>query len=111
VGQPHLREILGDAEMNDFSPLMVKHNQGIQDPKRRGRDLNISIGTVSVSWLCRKLRQVGEGVLGRRGGYLPTAELKHFAMDSRWAPERVGSAHPADQVADFGIRLGSSGTA
>jgi hypothetical protein len=38
VGQPHLRKILGDAEMNDFSPLMVKHDQGIQDPKRRGCD-------------------------------------------------------------------------
>jgi hypothetical protein len=50
------------------------------------------------------------GVLGRRGRYLPT-ELKQFAINARRAPERVGSAHPADQVADFGIRLGSSGTA
>ena len=32
----------------------------------------MSIASVSVTWLCRKLRQVGEGVLGRRGRYLPT---------------------------------------
>jgi hypothetical protein len=39
------------------------------------------------------------------------AELGQFAMDARRAPQRVGSAHPADQVADFGTRLGSSRTA
>jgi hypothetical protein len=24
--------------MNGFSPVMIKHDQGIQDPKRRARD-------------------------------------------------------------------------
>jgi hypothetical protein len=38
VGKPHLGRILGHAEMNDFASVMVKHDQGIQDPKRRGRD-------------------------------------------------------------------------
>src|SRR6266568_2783741 len=33
---------------------------------------NMSIAAMSVRWLCRKLRQVGEGTLGRHGRYLPT---------------------------------------
>jgi hypothetical protein len=32
------------------------------------------------------------------------AELEQFAMDARRA-QRLGNAHPADQVTDFGIRL------
>jgi hypothetical protein len=32
----------------------------------------MSIAAMSVRWLCRKLRQVGEGTLGRHGMYLPT---------------------------------------
>ena len=39
------------------------------------------------------------------------AEFEQFAMDARCAPERVGRAHPADPVTDFGIRLGSTGAA
>jgi hypothetical protein len=31
---------------------------------------NMSIAAMSVRWLCRKLRQVGEGTLGRHGMYL-----------------------------------------
>lgn len=38
VGEPHLCGILGPPEMNDFSPVMVKHDRGIQDSKRRGGD-------------------------------------------------------------------------
>jgi hypothetical protein len=59
----------------------------------------MSIATVSVRWLCRKLRQVGEGVLGRRGRYLPTvawlnihAELEQFAMDARRAQSSSGGS-------------------
>jgi hypothetical protein len=32
----------------------------------------MSIAAMSVKWLCRKLRQVGEGTLGRHGMYRPT---------------------------------------
>src|ERR1019366_3212628 len=32
----------------------------------------MSIAAMSVRWLCRKLRQVGDGTLGRHGRYLPT---------------------------------------
>ena len=35
--------ILGHAEMNDFSPDVVKHDQGIEDPKRRGGDNTVSV--------------------------------------------------------------------
>jgi hypothetical protein len=72
MGKPQLCGILGDTEMNDLSPVMVKHNQGIEDPKRRGRD-NEHVD-------CHRVRQVvvqkaapsRGGVLGRRGKYLPT---------------------------------------
>ena len=33
---------------------------------------NMSIAAMSGRWLCRKLRQVGEGTLGRHGMYRPT---------------------------------------
>jgi class 3 adenylate cyclase len=33
---------------------------------------NISTATMTVIWFRKKLRQVGEGVFGRRGRYLPT---------------------------------------
>ena len=39
------------------------------------------------------------------------AGLEQFAMNARRAPERVSGAHLVDQVVDFSIRLGSSGTA
>ena len=34
--KPDLCGILGHLEMNDFSAVMAKHDQGVQDPKRRG---------------------------------------------------------------------------
>jgi len=34
--QPDLCGISGHLEMNDLSAVMTKHDQGIQDPKRRG---------------------------------------------------------------------------
>jgi hypothetical protein len=61
--------------------------------------MNMSIAAMSVRWLRKKLRQVGEGTLGRHGRYLPLAdldaELEQFAVDAGGAPERVGQAHPA----------------
>jgi hypothetical protein len=78
---------------------MVKHDRGIQIRNVAVATMNMSIAAVSARWLCGKLREVGEGVLGRRGRYLPSgladidAELEQFAMDARRAPERVGGAH------------------
>ena len=72
---------------------------------------------MAVVWFRRKLRQVGEGALGRRGAQGPAdsslaqldAELEQFAVDARRAPERIGAAHLADQGPDFGARLGGPG--
>jgi hypothetical protein len=73
---------------------------------------------MSVTWLCRKLRQVGEGALGpapqvssNRGLADLDAELEQLAVDTGCAPERVGEAHLVDQITDFGTHLGPSGTA
>ena len=77
----------------------------------------MSIAAMSVSWFCRKLRQVGEGSLGRHGlssdrGLADLdAELEQFAVDAGRAPERVGEAHSTDQITDFGAHLGPSRTA
>jgi hypothetical protein len=85
------------------------------DPKRRGRD-NEHVD-------CHRLSQVVvQKAAPDRGGGLGAprwihpdrgladlyAELEQFATDARRAPKGVGRAHPADQVADFGMRLGSS---
>jgi len=34
--KPDLCRILADIEVDDFSAVMAKHGQSIQDPKRRG---------------------------------------------------------------------------
>jgi hypothetical protein len=91
--------------MNDFSPVMIKHHQGVQDPKRRGRD-NEHVDRHRVSQV------VVQEAAPSRGGSLgaprqiPPArrladidpKLEQFASDARCAPERLGRAHPADQV-------------
>ena len=40
-------------------------------------------------------------ILGNRRLTHINAEFEDFAMDPRSAPERVGEAHVADQLADF----------
>jgi hypothetical protein len=52
--------ILGHAEKNDFSLVMVKPDRGYVAVAT----ISMSIATVSVRWLCRQLRQVGEGSWG-----------------------------------------------
>jgi hypothetical protein len=97
-----------------FRRSWAKRDQSIQDQKRRGRDNeHVDRATVSVRWLCRKQRQVGEGSWGVATDP-PDRGLADIAGNSPWirgAPQRVGRAHLADQVADFGTRLGSSRTA
>jgi hypothetical protein len=97
---------------------MVKHDQSIQDPKRRGRD-NEHVDRHSVSQVVVQKAAPSRG----RGLGVPRqippdcgltdidAEVEQFAVDARCPPERVSSAHPADQVTDFGIGFGSSRTA
>lgn len=57
--------ILGHTEINDFAAVAVKHDQGLEEANVVAA-MNKSIGRLSVGWLRRKLRQVGEAALGRR---------------------------------------------
>src|SRR6185295_13511627 len=104
--------ISGHLEMNHLSAIMTKPIRAYRIRNVAVATTNMSIAAMSVTWLCRKLRQVGEGALGRHRRYLPTvAWLEQFAVDTGRAPERVGEAHLADQIADLGAHLGPSGTA
>jgi hypothetical protein len=95
---------------------MIKHNQGIQE--RRGCD-NEHVDRHLVSQVV--VQKAAPSRAGRLGAprRIPSdcgladidAELEQFAMDARCAPQRIGRADPADQVTDFGIRLGSTGAA
>ena len=83
--KPDLCRILADIEVDDLSAVMAKHDQAYRIRNVAVATTNMSIAAMSVRWLCRKLRQVGEGTLGRHGRYLPTvawltldAELKQF---------------------------------
>src|ERR1017187_3295686 len=72
------------------------------------------VGTVKKStetsvrtWLSRKVRQVCEGGLRRRTMYFATLVSpmampnEQLTMDVGSTPERIFTAHPADQIADF----------
>jgi hypothetical protein len=79
------------AEMDDFSPVMVKHDQGIQDPKRRGRDHeHVDRHGVSQVVVQKAAPSWGRGlgasrqIPPNRGLADIDAELEQFAMDARW---------------------------
>src|SRR5262245_66003465 len=100
--EPALHAIWGDLEMNNPSAVEAEHNQGVEEPERRGGN--------HKHLDCRKVRQVvtQEGPPGR-GGDLGTprhpapncgltdldAELEQFPVDAARAPQRVGPAHAA----------------
>src|ERR1700738_4642223 len=104
--------------MNDFSAVMAKHDQGIQDPKRRGCD-NEHVDRRDVGQVVVQKATPGRGgefgpprhVSPDRGLADLDAELEQFAVDARRAPERVGVAHLTDQSAVCGAHLGPSRTA
>ena len=52
---------------------------------------------MSVRWLCRKLRQVGEGTLGRHGMYLPQASLAHVTRVTALGELIASIAHEVNQ--------------
>ena len=116
--KPDLCRIFADIEVDDLSAVMAKHDQGIQDPKRRGCN-NEHVDRRDVG-----LVVVQEASPGRGGDFRSPrqvspdcgladfdAELEQFAVDAGRAPERVGEAHLADQIADLGAHLGPSRTA
>src|ERR1700737_892260 len=75
----------------------------------------MSTATMSVMWFYRKVRQVGEGTLGRHGRYLPTVawlfntKLDQFTVNSRRSPKRVGHAHWGEDLPGVGAHLGPPG--
>ena len=118
AGKPVLRGILGDVEVNDPSAVKPEHDQGIEQPERRGdNDKHVDR---------RNVRQVivQEAPPGRGGDFGPPrhpssnrgladldAKLEQFPVDAGRPPRRVGHAHTADQITDFCVDLGSSRTA
>ena len=69
---PGLGQVLGDLEMDNSSSVVTKNDHCIQQLKRHVASMNMSTAAMTVIWFRRKLRQVGEGALGRRGKCLPT---------------------------------------
>ena len=71
---------------------------------------------MSGRWFRRKLRQVGEGALGRHGIHRPTVawliliEFEQLPVNARRTPQRIGVAHAADQITDFWTDPGPSRT-
>ena len=97
---------------------MSEDDQGIEKTKRRGCNNEHvdrrNVGQVVV----QKATPGGGGDFGPPRQVSPDrgladldAELEQFAMDAGGAPQRVGQAHPADQIADLGAHLGTSLTA
>ena len=116
--KPDLRGILSHFEMNDFSAVMAKYDQHIQNPKPRGCH-NEHVDRRSVAHVVvQKASPSRGGVFGPPPQVSPNggladldAELEQFAVDAGRAPERIGEAHPADQITDFGTHLGPPRTA
>jgi len=54
---------------------------------------NMSIAAMSGSWLCRKLRQVGEGTLGRQGVQRPTVAWLILIPSLSSSPWMRGAPH------------------
>ncbi len=71
----------------------------VPDPRHRGNPFGVVAqeGLPSLQWRS----PVSCHILGDRGLSHIDAELEEFAMDPGSAPERVGEAHVADQLADF----------
>ena len=100
AGKPVLRGILGDLEVNNPFAVEAEHNQGVEEPNVAVATTNMSIAAMSGRWLRRKVRQVGEGTLGRHGIHRRTVawlilmpRLEQFPVDAGHPPQRVGFAH------------------
>jgi hypothetical protein len=71
---------------------------------------NMSMATMPIASLRRKLRHVGEGVPTRSAMYFATvawlifnAELRELAVDAGRTPQWVGAVHLPDQITNFAI--------
>src|SRR6266436_2110851 len=93
AGKPDLRGILGDLEVNNPSAVEAEHNQGIEIRNVALATTNMSIAAMSGRWLRRKLRQVGEGTLGRRGIHRPTVAWLTLMPSLSSSPWMRGAPH------------------
>ena len=113
--QPDLCWVLGDFEMDDFSPLMAEDHQGIEKPKPSRYD-NEHVDGGSVVPVIVQERSPGRGgdlgsprqLSADRGLTHVEAELEQLAMDAGRAPKRVCLAYLADKVADLAAHPGPS---
>jgi hypothetical protein len=104
--------------MNDSSSVMSEDDQGIEKLECR-RCNNEHVDRRNVGQVVVQKATPGRGgdfgpprqVSPDRGLADLDAELEQFTVDAGCAPERVGQAHPADQITDLGAHLGPSQTA
>jgi len=94
---------------------MSEDDQGIEKTKTRGCH-NEHADRRNVGQVVVQKAAPGRGgdfgpppqVSPNRGLADLDAELEQFAVDAGGAPERVGQAHPTDQITDLGALLGPS---
>jgi len=67
--------VLGHVEVHDPPSVMGEHDEDEHDPDRDRRHDEKSTETRSFTWLSRKARQVGDGVLRARTMYFSTVDL------------------------------------
>jgi len=93
AGKPVLRRICGDFEVNDPPAIEAEHDQGIKEPNVAVVTTNMSIAAMAGRWLRRKLRQVGEGTLGRQGIQRPTVAWLILMPSLSSSPWMRGAPH------------------
>src|SRR5215510_8513852 len=112
AGEPVLRGIWRDRKVDNSSAVDAQHNQGVEQPERRGGDYE----HVNRRNVWKVVPQ--EASPGRGGGLGPPRhpppdrslanldpEFEQLPVNARRTPQRVGVAHAADQITDF--RTGS----
>ena len=93
MSEPALRRIVGDIEMDDSSSVMSEDDQGVEKPKRRGRN-NEHVDRRNVGQVVMQKATPGGGgdfgpprqVSADRGLADLDAELEQFAVDAGGRP-------------------------
>jgi hypothetical protein len=116
-GPPRGR-MLGDIEMHQPAPVVAQHHQHEQDPERRrgdGEEIHCDqiLGVIRQKRAPRLRRRLPlpEHVLRNRRLRYRQAQLQQLAMDPWCAPERVGAAHPPNQLSELHLDPGPSASA
>jgi hypothetical protein len=102
------RRMGGNCQPEQLPRGVLQDQQSMQQPKRHCRhyeqvDRGNAVGTIVKEGLpaLRGWPPLGH-VFCHRGLADLDAELEQFAVDARRAPVRIGDAHFADQLANFG---------